>query len=214
MNLIIRNEEVQDYPKTEEVCRNAFWNLYKLGAEEHYVLHKMRNHPDFIPELSFVLEKDGEVVGGIFFTHSHILRKNGEKVPTITFGPVFISPEYHRQSLGRTLINHAIQQAKNLGYLGILTLGYPYHYTPYGFLGGKTYGISMEDGKFYKGLLALPLQEGAFDDVSGIATFSEVFSVSQEEVNLFDQKFPKKEKKEQASQQEYQIACMELDESK
>ena len=48
MNIIVRNEEPKDHRRTEEVAREAFWNLYFPGATEHYVVHKMRAHPDFI----------------------------------------------------------------------------------------------------------------------------------------------------------------------
>lgn len=213
MQYQIRNEIPSEYHQTEEVARNAFWNLYIQGAEEHFILHNMRKHPDFIPELSFVLEIEGKVEGGIFFTHSHILDNNQKKIPTITFGPVFISAKFHRQSFGRKLITHGIEMANKSGYLGILTLGYPHHYTPYGFLGGKHYGISMQNGNFYKGLLALPLLKGAFDGVSGVAIFSDVFTVTSEDVEVFDKNFPYKEKKEQASQQEFQLASVELDDN-
>jgi len=212
MNISIRNEESKDYRRVEEVAREAFWNLYFPGGHEHYVVHKMRNHPDFIKELAFVIEVDGEIAGGIFYTHSKIVSEDNEEYETISFGPVFISPEYHRKGLGRKLITHSIEVAKEIGYRAILTLGYPYHYEPYGFLGGRKYNISMTDGEFYKGLLVLPLYESALDDISGYADFSDVFDVTQEEVDEFDKSFPPKEKKYQASQDEYEAASSMLDE--
>ena len=125
LNIIIRNEENRDYRRTGEVAREVFGNLYAPGAVEHYVIHKMRSHPDFIRELSFVLKMDGVVEGAIFYTHSKVVTPTGE-FPTISFGPVFISPQYHRQGLGRELIEYSIGRAKEMGYAAILTLGYPY----------------------------------------------------------------------------------------
>lgn len=212
MNINVRNEEPKDYRRVEEVAREAFWNLYFPGANEHCVVHKMRNHPDFIKELAFVIEVDGKVEGAIFYTHSKIVSKDNTEYKTISFGPVFISPEFHRKGLGRDLITHSIDVAKTMGYRAILTLGYAYHYEPYGFLGGKKYNIAMEDGNFYKGLLVLPLYESALDYTSGYVTFSEVLDVTEEEVNEFDQLFPFKEKKYQESQDEYELACSMLDE--
>ncbi|UNC92345.1 GNAT family N-acetyltransferase [Candidatus Contubernalis alkaliaceticus] len=211
MGINIRNEESKDYRKTEEIAREAFWNLYFPGGHEHYVVHKMRKHPDFIKELAFVLEVDDEIAGGIFYTHSKIVSEDHIEYKTISFGPVFISPEFHRKGLGRELILHSINKAKEMGYRAILTLGYPYHYEPYGFLGGRKYKISMADGKFYKGLLVLPLYEGALDEVSGYADFSDVFDVTQEEVDEFDKSFTPKEKKYQASQDEYKATSSMLD---
>lgn len=211
MDINIRNEMLSDFQRSEEVARNAFWNLYKEGAEEHFVLKNMRNHIDFIPELSFVIEVNGKIEGGIFYTHSHILSPIGEKIPTITFGPVFISPEHHRKSLGRKMITHSLEKAKQMDYLGVLTLGYTYHYKPYGFLGGKKYGISMEDGNYYTGLLALPLKDNAFEGASGMAVFSDVFAVNPEKLEEYDKQFPHKEKKVEESQKEFELACSQLD---
>lgn len=212
MTITIRNEEPRDYRKVEEIAREAFWNLYFPGGHEHYVVHKMRSHWDFIRELAFVIEVDDEVQGAIFYTQSKIVSADGKAYETISFGPVFISPVFHRKGLGKKLISHSIQRAKEMGYRAILTLGYPYHYAPYGFLGGKNYNVSMEDGKFYKGLLVLPLYEKALDNISGHAKFSTVFDVTQEAVDEFDALFPPKEKRHQESQDAYEATVSMLDE--
>ena len=57
-NLTIRLETEKDYRAVEELTREAFWNVCKPGADEHYFVHQMRSHPDFIPELAFVLKKE------------------------------------------------------------------------------------------------------------------------------------------------------------
>ena len=212
MNIKIRHENENDYRIVEEVARDAFWNLYFPGAAEHAVVNKMRNSKDFIPELTFVIEVDGNIAGAIFYTHSKIVSRDNKELDTISFGPVFISPKYHRMGLGRKLITHSIEEAKKLGHKAILTLGYDYHYAPYGFVGGKRYNISMEDGKFYKGLLVLPLYEGALDNISGHAAFSEVLDATEEEIEEFDKLFHYKEKKVQDSQIEYENAICLLDE--
>lgn len=212
MNIVVRREEERDYRRVEEVAREAFWNLYFPGANEHAVVNKLRRSKDFIKDLTYVIEVDGQVEGGIFYSHSKIITEKGEEIKTISFGPVFISPKFHRQGLGRKLITHTIEKAKEMGYRAILTLGYPYHYEPYGFLGGKKYGISMPDMKFYKGLLVLPLYEGALENISGYVVFSEDLEVTPEEVEEFDKNFPYKEKGFQESQLEFEKACTELDE--
>lgn len=212
MDIVIRNEEKKDYRRVEEVAREAFWNLYFPGAYEHYTVHKLHEHRDLIKELTFVIEVDGKIEGAVFYTHSKIIKKDGSEQETISFGPVFISPEYHRKGLGKKLIIYSIEEAKKLGYSAITTLGYPYHYEPYGFLGGKKYGISMPDMNYYTGLLVLPLYKGALEGVSGYAEFSQGFEVTPEEVEEFDKNFPYKEKKIQESQTEYEKACSQLEE--
>ena len=212
MNIIIRNEEEKDYRRVEEIARDAFWNLYFPGCHEHFVVHKMRKHKDFIKELAFVIEVNGNVEGAIFYTHSKVIQDDGKELKTITFGPVFISPKYHRIGLGRKMITHSINIAKNMGDRAILTLGYPYHYEPYGFLGGKKYNICMPDKKFYKGLLVLPLYDGALDNLKGYVMFSDVFDCTDEDVEAFDKTFPFKEKLVTKSQEEFEIASNMLDE--
>lgn len=208
----VRKERMEDERRVEEIARKAFWNLYVPGCHEHYAIHQLRKHEDYLPELSWVIEVDGELAGGIFYSKSKIV--DGEKsVDTITFGPVFIDPKYHRQGVGRHLITHSIEHAKSLGYRAILTLGYPYHYEPYGFVGGKRYGIAMPDGQYYKGLLVLPLYEGALDGVQGVSVFTEGLDVEEAEVEAFDATFPKKKKEVLPSQREYELASTELDES-
>jgi predicted N-acetyltransferase YhbS len=214
MNISIRNEEPRDYRKVEEVAREAFWNLYFQGCVEHFTIHNLRKSDAFLPELTFVIEVDGEIVGSIFYSQSKIVSENGVGYDTISFGPVSILPSMHRKGLGRKLISYSIEIAKSLGYRAILTLGYPYHYEPYGFVGGKKYRISMSDGKFYKGLLVLPLYDGALDNISGHAVFAEALESepSKEELDSFDKTFPFKEKMIQDSQKEFADAVGLLDE--
>lgn len=210
-NIVVRREEERDYRRVEEIAREAFWNLYFPGANEHAVVNKIRRSKDFIKELTHVIEIDGQVEGGIFYSHSKIVNEKGEEIKTISFGPVFISPKFHRQGLGRKLITHTIEKARDMGYRAIITMGYPYHYEAYGFLGGKKYGISMPDMKFYKGLLVLSLYKGALENISGYVIFSEDLEVTPEEVEEFEKNFPHKEKGFQESQLEFEKACVELE---
>lgn len=212
MSIIIRQEEERDYRRVEEIAREAFWSLYFPGTDIPVVVNKLRRSSDFIKELTYVIEVNGKVEGAIFYTNSKIIDKKEEEHKVISFGPVFISLEFHRQGLGRKLITYTIEKAKEMGYRAITTLGYPYHYEPYGFLGGKKYGISMPDMKFYRGLLVLPLYEGALENISGYVIFSDDLEATQEEIEEFDKRFPYKEKGFQESQLEYEKACAELDE--
>ncbi len=210
MRIILRHEIPEDYRTVEEITREAFWNLYFPGCDEHFVVHTLRNHPTFLPKLSFVIEYNGKLVGSIFYTKSQIVTPKGN-IDTVTFGPVSIHPDFHRQGLGKELITHSIDAAKKAGHQAIMILGYPYHYEPYGFCGGKRYGIAMSDGNYYKGLQVLPLFEGALDGINGEASFSDVFDVNNEDVEKFDATFSLKEKKAVPSQKEFEIASQQLD---
>lgn len=213
MTINIRLEEEKDYRTVEEITREAFWNLYVPGAEEHFIAHRLRKHSDFIPELTFVIELDGKIIGSIFYSHAKIVGTDGTESPVISFGPVSIAPEYHRQGYGRMLIEHSIAEAKRLGYEAIVIAGFPYHYHPYGFVGAKKYKISMPDGKFYTGIMALPLKEGSLDDIQGKIVFSPGMYPPHEELAAYEATFPPKEKQVLPCQAKFEAAASEIDEN-
>lgn len=208
----VRRERPEDERRVEEITRDAFWNLYVPGCVEHLLVHRIRRHRDFIPELSFVIERNGAVAGGIFYTASKVRSPDGREHDTVTFGPVSIAPQLHRQGLGRALITRSIDEARRLGRRAILILGYPYHYEPYGFVGAKRWGIAMPDGRYYRGFMALPLFDGALDGMAGTVVFSDVYDVDPADAEAFDRGFPPKEKKFQESQRAFERAAQELDE--
>ena len=72
-DIIIRPETPADYREAENLTREAFWNVYRPGCLEHYVLHCYRNDPDFIPELDFVMEKDGKLIGQVIYVKAEIV---------------------------------------------------------------------------------------------------------------------------------------------
>lgn len=113
-DVIIRRETESDYRAVEELTRKAFWNVYKPGANEHYFVHMMRSHPDFIPELAFVLEKDGKIIGNIMYTKAWLEDEAGERREILSFGPLCVAPEYQRQKLGKMLIEHSFNAARGM----------------------------------------------------------------------------------------------------
>ena len=76
-NYSIRVEEERDYSTVESLVRESFWNVYRPGCTEHYVLHHLRSNPDFIPELAFVMEVDGKIIGQNVFVKAQITRDDG-----------------------------------------------------------------------------------------------------------------------------------------
>ena len=118
-NIMIRNEKKADYEVVEKITREAFYNLYVPGCVEHYLVHIMREHEDFLPELDFVLELNGEVIGNIMYTKARLLDEDGNKKEILTFGPLCIKPEYQRQGYGKKLIEYSFERAAELGYDGV-----------------------------------------------------------------------------------------------
>ena len=106
-NVIIRKEEQKDWEIVENITREAFYNLYVPGCVEHYLVHIMRKHEDFIPELDFVLERNGQVIGNIMYTKARLIDENGIEKEILTFGPVSILPAYQRMGYGKMLMEHS-----------------------------------------------------------------------------------------------------------
>ena len=132
--LNIRLETEQDHRAVEELTRDAFWNVYKPGADEHYFVHRMRNHPDFIPELDFVLELDGRIVGSVMYTKAWLEDENGERKEIVSCGPLCVHPDFQRQKLGKRLLRHSFEAAREIGYEVNVNFGNPGNYVTSGFV--------------------------------------------------------------------------------
>ena len=117
----IRLETPEDYREVEELTREAFWNVYAPGCVEHFVLHHYRSNPDFIPELDFVMEEDGRIIGHVMYSKAEIIREDGSVMPAWTFGPISIHPDYKRKGYGLKLLNYSIEKAREMG-IGVLCM--------------------------------------------------------------------------------------------
>lgn len=196
-NLIIRPETPEDYPVTENLTREAFWNVYRPGCLEHYVLHCYRSREDFVPELDLVMEKDGEIIGHIMYVHAHIDADDGRKIPVMTFGPISILPEYKRQGYGKKLLDYSLERAEQLGAGAVCMEGNIDFYGKSGFVTACTKGIHYyaepaENEVPY--FLLKELKEGYLDGITGVYRTPEGYFVNEKETEEFDRKFPPKEK--------------------
>ncbi len=207
MGIIIRRETEHDYLETEHVAREAFWNLYVPGCDEHYLIHTMRKHPDYMEDLSFVAEKDGQIIGGIYYTKSHILDAQGESHDTLTFGPISVMPRFQRQGVGKALIEHTSKIAASKGHRAVIIYGYPSNYCASGFVSSKKFGITNPDGEYPYSLLVLELYPGALNGISGQFHDSSAYRFQSSEVVEYDKQFPYKEKLVQYTQEVFSIAC-------
>ena len=166
--IAIRQETEKDYRAVEELTRNSFWNVYKPGADEHFYVHTMRNHPDFIPELAFVLEKDGEIIGNIMYTKAWLEDETGKRKEIVSFGPLCVAPEYQRQKLGKILIEHSFDAARKMGYDVNINFGNPGNYVSRGFVSCKKKNVSFYvHGNYPTALLVCELVSGVLDGMVG-----------------------------------------------
>ena len=205
MNLIIRNERKEDYGTVEQLVREAFWNLYVPGCSEHFVLHNLRESDDFVPELDFVAEREGQIVGQIVYNRGIIRGEGAEDKEVVTFGPVSVLPALQRRGIGSALIIHTTNLARDMGYPGICIYGGPRYYNRFGFRCGEKYEIKTADDKFAVGLQVLELRQGALDKTSGRFIESAAYAVDETGFAQYDATFPFKEKKETESQREFRF---------
>lgn len=201
MNIIIRNETKDDYKKSENLTREAFWNVYRPGCTEHFVLNKFRESKNYIPELSFVMEKDGEMIGHVMYAHLHIKSYDGKTIPIMTFGPISIAPEYKRQGYGTRLLRYSMQKAKEMGGKALAITGNIDFYGKSGFILASEKGIRYADAepndRVVPYFLIKELEDGFLDNISGTYSDPEEYFAAEkypEEFEKYDSQFPPKNK--------------------
>lgn len=193
----IRLEQPQDYAEVENLTRESFWNVYRPGCLEHYVLHCLRDDPDFVPELDFVMEKDGEIIGQNIFMRAWIAADDGRKIPIMTMGPICIAPEYKRQGYGKILLDYSLEKAKEYGAGALCFEGNIDFYGKSGFTCASDFGIRYhglpegEDASFF---LCKELIPGYFDGITGEYATPQGYFVDETEAEAFDRHFPPKVK--------------------
>lgn len=191
MSIIIRKETQADYKQTEHMTMRAFWNIHGPGCYEHLLVRKIRASEDYLPELSRVAEADGKIVGAIYYTRAKVV--DGDKVhDIITFGPLAVEPTLQNAGIGRMLLEETIQLVKGAGYIGICIIGEPNYYPKRGFVTCDKFGITDEAGENYDALMALPLNDEAFQSVHGKLIESNVFKncENETELNAINSEFP------------------------
>ena len=217
-NETIRLEEEKDYIKVENLVRDAFWNVYRPGAWEHYIVHNLRNDSSFIEELAYVIEKDNEIIGHINYSKGNMnlykenrygvdIKVNDRKGEAIILGPIAIAPENQKQGYGSKLIKHTLKLAKNNNIPFVLVVGDENYYRRFGFESASKYNLYLEGTEISEEnpFFMIKIFENAFKDEDydkGIFHNPEVFNVSEEDVDEFDKNFEYKEKRVQEGQLE------------
>ena len=197
--ITFRNETPADYRAVENLTREAFWNVYKPGCDEHFVLHSFRTRSDFVPELDIIMEENGVLVGHVMFARAEIRLNNGKTLPIMTFGPISIAPNFKRKGYGTTLLRHAMQKAKKLGSGALAITGNIDFYGKSGFVVAKTKGVFYHAAPDADYFLIKELIPGFLDQVkeAGGGTFKEPdgYFIDSKQAEEFDRQFPPKEKR-------------------
>ncbi len=192
---IIRNEQPADRRENENLVREAFWNVYRPGCSEHYVLHVLRDDPAFVKALNFVMEQNGRLIGQNLFMETIIQADDGREIPVLTMGPICITPELKRQGYGKILLDYSIEKAAALGYGAVLFEGNIAFYGKSGFDYAGKFGIRYHDlpedadSSFF---LCRELIPGYLGDVTGVYLTPQGYYVDDADVEAFDKDFPPK----------------------
>lgn len=205
--IIIRLEQPDDYFEVENLTREAFWNVYVPGCSEHYFVHVMRKHRDFIPELAFVAEFQNKIIGNIMYTKSILVDSQRNEKNIVSFGPVSVHPKFQRMGIGKYLIEFSANKAKEMGFEAIVNFGNPGNYVSSGFKSCKKFNICLEGDIFPTPLLVKELVENSFDGRRWYFRESNASEPcnNKEAVDEFDLQFSPKEKKWQPTQEEFYI---------
>ncbi|SDZ77153.1 Predicted N-acetyltransferase YhbS [Pseudobutyrivibrio sp. ACV-2] len=193
----IRLEEKKDYREVENLVRESFWNVYRPGCSEHYVIHVLRDDEAFIPELDFVMEKDGALIGQNMFMKTIIEADDGRVIDILTMGPIGITPKLKRQGYGKAILDYSLEKATAMGFGAVLFEGNIDFYGKSGFDYARKFGIRYHDlpekadDSFF---LCKELIPGYLDGITGVYQTPQGYYVSDEDVEEFDKAFPPKEK--------------------
>ena len=188
-NYSIRVEEERDYSTVEGLVREAFWNVYRPGCTEHYVLHHLRNCPDFIPELAFVMEDDGKIIGQNVFVKAQITKSKVTAFPILTMGPICIANEYKRKGYGKILLDYSLEKAKALGYGAVCFEGNIDFYGKSGFDFASKFGIKyhgLPEGMAADFFLCKELKPGYLDGITGVYATPAAYFVAEENPEDFE----------------------------
>ena len=194
---VIRPERKEDERAVEELIRESFWNVYRPGCSEHYVMHVLRDDPDFVKELDFVMEKDGRLIGQNIFTRAVINGDDGKDVPVLSMGPICIANDLKRKGYGKKLLDYSLEKAAEMGFGAVLFEGNIDFYGKSGFSYAREFGIRYHDlpedadDSFF---LCRELIPGYLDDVTGVYQTPKGYYVDDGDVEAFDRDFPPKEK--------------------
>ena len=190
-----RLETPADWAAAEALTREAFWNVYKPGCDEHYILHIMRGKPAVAQELNYVCTEGEAVRGHIFYTHTAVVTDQGDALPVLSFGPISVDPARQGQGIGSHLIRMTLRQAAEAGHAGVVITGNPAYYSRFGFRPASDFGIVDQDGASYPELMALELGPQRLAGIRGRHHFCPEFSdIDPVALERFDKAFPPKER--------------------
>ena len=194
MEVNIQPATGKEFASTENITREAFWNIYRPGCVEHLILHNLRKSKSYILELDLVAVIDNEIVGHIISTKAKTVDSLNNEHEVLCVGPLSVIPEYQKKGIGSKLIDESIRIAKELSFSGMILFGNPEYYHRFGFVNAQEYSITTKEGQNFEPFMALELQNNGLKNSNGRFIEDDFFEIQPDELIEFEKKFPYKEK--------------------
>ena len=194
MKILIQRANKKDFLITENITREAFWNLYKPGCDEHLILHQLRESSSYIEELDLIAMYEGEIIGHIISTKARVIDNQNKEHEVLCVGPFSVLPSFQNKGIGTKLVKYSISEAKKMGFKGMILFGNPDYYHRFGFRNAKEHEITTKDNQNLEPFMALELQENGLDNMKGRFFEDEAFTIKEDELIEYENNFPVKEK--------------------
>jgi predicted N-acetyltransferase YhbS len=201
MGIVIRHEKEEDYFEVETMTREAFWDLYKPGCDQHLLVRQLRKSKAFLPELDYVAVDGDTIVGNIMYTKAITESESGQAT-VLCMGPLTVLPSHQRKGIGSSLLRQTVEKAKELGYLAIVIFGSPAYYHRFGFRNAEEYRIQTSDGSNFEAFMVLDLSDNGLTNISGRFFEDAAFQIDKEDLDEYEKRFPYKEKHKKEGQLE------------
>ena len=196
MELTIRKTNKSEFFQTENLTRETFWNLYNPGCSEHFMINNFRKSKVWVEPLDIVALIDDKIVGHIISTKAKVIDENNTEHEVLHVGPFSVEAELQNKGIGTKLLNHSIEEAKKLGFKGMILFGNPDYYPRFGFKNAREFNITTKEGMNFDPFMALELQENGLAEVQGKFYLDESAEINEQELCIFEEQFPAKEKGE------------------
>ena len=178
----IRPEEHRDYKSIVSLILRSFQEGtdYSDGTDIIALVEEIRDSKYYIPELSYVAELDGKVVGHFLFSKFPLspTREGGHDDETesgiVMLAPVSVHADCFRRGIGTSMLLQGMEKVRELGYRGITVEGNYRFYNRLGFRTSSEYHIYPTSGypmQEPRCMMCQETYEGTLDGVHGYIVY-------------------------------------------
>jgi len=168
--ITVRPESPSDYKAIYEINERAF-----KRSDEALLIENLRESDYFIPELSFVAEKNKQVIGHIVFSLVDVRNDKGAVSQILSLAPMAVSPDFQKQGVGFLLVKQGLKKCRESGFKAVVVVGHPEYYPRFGFTSARAKGLTLPFDAPDEAFLVAELLPGALEDISGAIVYPPAF---------------------------------------